>query len=137
MRSGVSTRLAIALALLPAAALAEPLTIAAGPATDDAAAVKVPVPNPLAAVAPTTKILILPFQATNPNDPAAWLGKSIQESMAADLTVAAPDRVIVADQAAPSLDAAIAMGKQRGARYVVAGGFTTIERKAAHHGASR
>ena len=132
IRSGGKARLAIAAlaALLPALALAEPLTIAAGPPADAANPVKVPVPNPLNAVAPVNgKILILPFQPVNPNDPAPWLGKSIQESMASDLTVAVPDRVIVSDQPAATLDAAIAMGKQRGARYVVAGGFVTIDRE--------
>ena len=49
--------------------------------------------------------------------------------MVADLTVAAPDRVISANQSAASLDAAVALGKQNGARYVVAGGFVTVDRE--------
>ena len=139
-RANVSGWVALALpALLPVAAMAEPLVLQAQPdlVADSSAVPTVPSPAPQAPaenllVEPklaTGKILVLPFQPVNPNDSTPWLGKSIQESMVADLTVAAPDRVIAADQTAGTLDAAVALGKQNGARYVIAGGFVTVDRE--------
>ncbi len=78
---------------------------------------------------PDGKILVLPFQAINPADTNLWVGRSVQESMVADLIATVPDRVVSSDQTAASLDAAIALGKQRGARYVVAGGFVTANQE--------
>src|SRR5665213_196751 len=71
------------------------------------------------------KILVLPFMALNPNDASAWMGKSIQESLVADLTVSAPDRVVSGQQIAPSVEAALNLARQNGARFVVAGGFAS------------
>ncbi|HET6250197.1 MAG TPA: hypothetical protein VFE47_21075, partial [Tepidisphaeraceae bacterium] len=151
-KANVSGWLAMALpALLPMTAFGEPLMLDAQPAvvstgTQLAEApapaptiIPAPVPSsvpvatapvpPANPALPDGKILILPFQADNPNDATPWLGKSIQESMMADLTVAAPDRVKVSDQTAASPDAAIVLGKQSGARYVIAGGFATINQE--------
>ena len=71
------------------------------------------------------KILVLRFEAVNPNEANPWIGKSIQESLAADLLSLAPDRVVSADQAVPNVEAALSAAKQYNARYVIAGGFVT------------
>jgi TolB-like protein len=69
------------------------------------------------------KILILPFAALNPSEYQAWLGRSIQQSIAADLTAAAPGRVIQDDHQPADEAAATDLGKTLGARYVVRGSF--------------
>jgi TolB-like protein len=73
------------------------------------------------------KILILPFAQVNPNDPRPWLGKSIQQSVAADLILSSPDRVIGTDEAATTIDQAVAIGRRMGARYVVMGSFISSD----------
>lgn len=72
------------------------------------------------------KILVLPFQAVNPSETNSWVGKSVQQSLVADITAMAPDRVVTSDQFAVTVESAITMGRQAGARYVVAGGFVTM-----------
>ena len=74
-------------------------------------------------------ILVLPFQLLNPADTNAWVGKSIQESLVADLTAVAADRVKSINEIAPTAEAAIALGKKHGARYVITGGFATVDRE--------
>lgn len=80
--------------------------------------------NPLSVQAVhSDRILIFPFAPANPADSSAWYGKGIQQTLVADLTQAAPARVISLDQLPANLNAAIAMGREQGARYVVVGGF--------------
>ena len=43
------------------------------------------------------RIVILPFTALNPTQNQGWLGRSIQQSILADLTVVAPGRLLSAD----------------------------------------
>src|SRR5258708_2382696 len=69
------------------------------------------------------KILILPFVALNPSEYQPWLGRSVQQSVAADLMAAAPGRVIQDDHQVADEAAATDVGKTLGARYVVRGSF--------------
>ena len=126
-------------AFMPLAAFGEPLILKVPPASNTA---EPGVANPAAqpslapplAPAPVSasdparhgeKILILPFQAVKPGDSNEWMGRSIQQSLAADLLVMAPDRVVTSDQFAATTDEAIALGRHAGAHYVIAGGFVT------------
>jgi TolB-like protein len=123
-RAFVSGWFALAVpALLPATAwcvepAAEPQLPAAVPANNAAAV------NP-ADRAAGGKILVMPFVAVNPDEANVWVGKSVQQSLVADLTAAAPDRVISTDKAAPTAEAALAIARDLGARYLVAGGFVS------------
>src|SRR5437588_10530387 len=76
---------------------------------------------------PEGKVLVLPFTAVNPQDSQAWLGKSVQQSLLADLTVVAPSRVTSSSTPAADLNAAVDAGKKADARYVVFGSFTTLD----------
>jgi TolB-like protein len=121
-RAFVSGCIALALpALLPAIALC------ADPTADPQPPAAVPAKNLAANPADRAggKILVLPFVAVNPDDANLWVGKSVQQSLIADLTAAAPDRVISSDKTAPTLDAALAIGRDAGARFIVAGGFVS------------
>jgi TolB-like protein len=72
------------------------------------------------------KILVLPFTGINAAENQKWLGRSIQQSLAADLTMAAPGRVITSDREATDTAAAVDAGKQNDAVYVVTGSFTSL-----------
>ncbi len=127
--SAVKKLLALAIpALIPAAVMAEPLALEAPPASAPVVAQPAPaaVP-PVNSQAEVDKILVLPFQPVNPNETKPWIGKSIQQSMVADLMASAPDRITTADQFAVSVEAAIALAKQHDARYVIAGGFVSTD----------
>lgn len=72
------------------------------------------------------KILVLPFAPLNPTDPRPWVGKSIQQSVAADLTVTSPGRVISpGNVTATDADSAIREAKRAGAAFVLLGSFVT------------
>jgi TolB-like protein len=70
--------------------------------------------------------VVLPFTALNPSQSQAWLGRSIQQSLLADLTVTAPGRLTSADTEVGDMAAAADVGRKAGARYVVHGSFTTL-----------
>ena len=74
------------------------------------------------------KILILPFVAVNKNDSEPWLGRSVQQSLVADLTMVAPDRATSTDTEVTDTESALAAGRKADAGYVVAGAFTTVGR---------
>lgn len=76
------------------------------------------------------KILILPFTGINTSDNQGWLGRSIQQSLMADLTMSAPGRVVSLDQEAADTPAAIAAGRRADAALVVHGSFTTLNTNA-------
>ena len=90
-----------------------------------------PATQPVAAVAAQThgKILVLPFGAVNPDDTRPWLGKSIQESLVADLTVSAPSRVVSGNETAQTPKQAAEIARKAGARYVVMGSFTSTQQE--------
>lgn len=80
---------------------------------------------------PTTRptdarILVLPFTALNAGENQAWLGRSIQQSILADLTTAAPGRLMSIDAEASDTASAAEAGRKAGAAYVVQGSFTTM-----------
>jgi len=77
--------------------------------------------------APTARILVLPFTAMNGSEQSSWLGRSIQQSLLADLTIAAPGRLLSGDGEAVDTAAAVAAGKKSQADFVVIGSFTTID----------
>ena len=113
-------------ALIPAAALAEPMVLYP-PGSPNAASTTAS--NPLTDPRIFNgKILVVPFEAVNPAEPNAWLGKSIQQTLVSDLIAIAPGRVISVDQPASTVEAALALGRQHDARYVIAGGFVTSDR---------
>ena len=68
--------------------------------------------------------------AINPAESQGWLGRSIQQSLMADLTMVAPGRVVSADQEAPDTAAALAAAHRADARFVVTGSFTTLNTSA-------
>ena len=72
------------------------------------------------------KILVLPFTPVNKTDSQPWLGRSVQQSLVADLTMIAPDHAFASEAEANDPDAAVAAGKKADARYVVFGTFTTV-----------
>jgi TolB-like protein len=72
------------------------------------------------------RILILPFTPLNPEQSQAWLGRSIQQSLLADLTAAAPGRLLSADTVATDMASAADLGRKAGAAYVVQGSFITL-----------
>ena len=83
-----------------------------------------------AAVAPVpadARIAVLPFTPNNPQAGNEWIGKSIQQSLSADLLKAAPGRVRTADTAANTSADAAAAGRQLGADYVVFGTYTSAD----------
>ena len=73
-----------------------------------------------------TRILVLPFTGLNAAQDQAWLGRSIQQSLLADLTTAAPGRLMSEDAEVKDAAAAVDAGRRAGAAYVVQGSFTTI-----------
>jgi TolB-like protein len=76
---------------------------------------------------PTSRILILPFSLMNGAEASPWLGKSIQQSLLADLMPSAPGRLLSADAEANDTAAAIAAGRTAKADFVVIGSFTTLD----------
>ena len=94
--------------------------LAGGTLTSSSASAADPVETPSANGG---KILILPFVALNPSEYQPWLGRSVQQSVAADLTAVAPGRVIQDDHPAADNAAATDLGRTLGARYVVRGSF--------------
>src|SRR5438045_240255 len=68
------------------------------------------------------RVLVLPFAPVGPTE--AWRGRSVQQSLVADLTAAAPARVGAADAPASDAAAAMTVAKQAGVRYVVFGAVT-------------
>jgi TolB-like protein len=74
----------------------------------------------------TGKVLVLPFEALNPSEYQPWLGRSIQQSLAADLLAAAPGRVLSSDAAILDDAAAIHAARQLGAEYVIRGNFASV-----------
>ena len=73
----------------------------------------------------SSMVLVLPFVALNPPEDQRWLGRSIQQSLVADLTAIAPGQVLSSESAASDNAAAIEAGRKAGARYVVRGNFAT------------
>src|SRR4051794_39844122 len=63
------------------------------------------------------RVLVLPFSPVGQAE--AWRGRSVQQSLVADLTAAAPARVGAADAPASDAAAAVAVAKQAGGRHVV------------------
>ncbi|HSU68531.1 MAG TPA: hypothetical protein VLJ39_16745 [Tepidisphaeraceae bacterium] len=82
-------------------------------------------PAQAAPAAPEGRIEVLPFTSLNPSESQPWLGKSIQQSVLADLIVIAPARVISSDIEAKDTGAALDAARKEGARYVVTGSFAT------------
>src|SRR5437588_8965831 len=82
-----------------AAAAATALPLAAS-AADPPPAAPAQVAPDVPPVSTTGKILILPFSPVNPNDARPWIGRSIQDSLIADLTVSAPSRVLTSNEVA-------------------------------------
>ena len=72
------------------------------------------------------KIVVMPFTALNESESQGWVGKSIQQSLLADLTPYAPARLQSSDAAAKDSAAAVDAGRKEGARYVVIGNFATV-----------
>jgi TolB-like protein len=72
------------------------------------------------------KLLVLPFAPLNPSQNQEWLGRSIQQSILADLTAAAPGRLLSADVVSPDMHAAADLGRKAGANFVVQGSFITL-----------
>jgi TolB-like protein len=73
------------------------------------------------------RIAVLPFVATNPQSGNSWMGKSIQQSLDADLLRMAPSRVQTADATASTSADAAAAGRQLGVNYVIFGTFTATD----------
>jgi TolB-like protein len=73
------------------------------------------------------RIAVLPFVATNPQSGNSWMGKSIQQSLDADLLRMAPSRVQTADAVANTSADAVAAGRQLGVNYVIFGTFTATD----------
>ncbi|HZK81099.1 MAG TPA: hypothetical protein VFC46_08535 [Humisphaera sp.] len=131
MNNKIAVRGLLALAmpmLIPVAAMAEPLVLEAQ-APDTTAQAAVPQSPLVEAQIQNEKILVLPFQPVDPNEKKPWIGKSIQQSMVADLMALAPDHIVTSDQFAVSVEAAIALAHQNGARYVVAGGYLSTDKE--------
>jgi TolB-like protein len=106
-------------ALLPT--IGPAIAWSADPQPPAAVAAAVPAFNPLNRT--SGKILVMPFVAVNPNDTNPWVGKSVQQSLVADLTAAAPDRILSTDKTAPTAEDALKIARDLGARFLVAGGF--------------
>ncbi|HEV2688575.1 MAG TPA: hypothetical protein VGV35_08475, partial [Bryobacteraceae bacterium] len=117
---------ALAAAALPAATFAQVQTTepATGPMRPPALLAPA---APRAAIRATDKILVLPFAPLNPGDTQAWIGKSVQQSLVADLLVAAPHRIVNGEEPAATVEQAIAAAKKAGAGYVVMGTFLTTQ----------
>jgi TolB-like protein len=81
--------------------------------------------KPPVTTATKAKVLLLPFVELNKSEPQPWLGKSIQQSILADLILVAPGRVVDADTEAADANTALEAGHKAGARYVVHGSFVT------------
>ncbi|HEX4792540.1 MAG TPA: hypothetical protein VH370_02045 [Humisphaera sp.] len=118
-RFSVCGRLAaLAVAVLPALAFADDTP------TQPASPISRPASGTIT-IRRTGKILILPFAAINPTDPQPWIGKSVQQSLVADLLVIAPNRVVTLDQVVGTVEDAAALARRVGAAYVVTGSFIT------------
>lgn len=79
----------------------------------------------LAAEERADKVLVLPFAPANPADSQLWAGRSLQQSLAADLSATGSAQVQSGTTVASDMDAALAAGAGAGAKYVVFGSFTT------------
>jgi len=75
----------------------------------------------------TARILVLPFITMNGSEEAGGLGRSIQQSLVADLTPSAPGRLASADLEGNDTQSAVAAGRKLSADFVVIGSFTIIE----------
>lgn len=78
------------------------------------------------ASAGSAKVLVLPFSAINQNEYQPWLGRSIQQSLAADLLVSAPGRVVSSETPAADDAAALDAARKVGAQYVIRGDFASV-----------
>jgi TolB-like protein len=106
------------------AAVALPVPVLRAAAADDATAA--PATQPTAAAADrhdqgATKVLLLPFQAVGGRPSDSWIGRSIQQSLLTDLVMGGPIRVSSSSTGVTEPNAAIDVGKNAGARYVVYG----------------
>src|SRR5689334_9869452 len=68
-----------------------------------------------------TKVLLLPFQVVGGRQAQPWIGQSIQQSLLTDLVMGGPVRVSSSSVAATDPNAAVDVGKNAGAKYVVFG----------------
>ena len=80
----------------------------------------------IAAPATGAKVLVLPFSALNQAEYQPWLGRSIQQSVVADLMTAAPGRIISSESPAGDDAAAIDAARKAGAQFVIRGDFASI-----------
>jgi TolB-like protein len=81
----------------------------------------------VAAAAPAdAKVLVLPFSALNQAEYQPWLGRSIQQSVVADLMTAAPGRIISSESPAADDATAIDAARKAGAQFVIRGDFASI-----------
>ena len=87
-----------------------------------------PETRPATSRSTSSVVLVLPFAALNSPEDQRWLGRSIQQSLVADLTAIAPGQVLSSESAANDNAAAIDAGRKAGARYVVRGDFATAGR---------
>jgi TolB-like protein len=71
------------------------------------------------------KVLVLPFVSLNQAEFQPWLGRSIQQSVLADLMMSAPGRALSGDVAAKDADAALDAARTAGAQYVVRGNYVS------------
>lgn len=72
------------------------------------------------------KLLILPFSAINQNESQPWVGRSVQQSLAADLLSGAPGRVLSSQTPAADDAAALEAARKVGAQYVIVGEFASV-----------
>lgn len=72
------------------------------------------------------RVVVLPFTALNPSQSRAWLGRSIQQSLLADLTITAPGRLIGSEAEVGDAAGAADVGRKVGASYVIHGSFTEL-----------
>ena len=76
--------------------------------------------------APDAKVLVLPFSPLNQAEYQPWLGRSIQQSVAADLMTSAPGRIISSESPAADDAAALDAARKAGAQFVIRGNFASI-----------
>ena len=107
------------------------LLFAEGPATapprevgppQNAAVTVQDAPAPQAA---TGKVLILPFTPLKPVESEGWIGRSVQQSLVADLMLVSPDHVTASESPVDTPEAAQAAGQKAGAQQVVFGHYQT------------
>src|SRR5438067_1512828 len=73
------------------------------------------------------KILVLPFAPVNSADANKWLGRSVQQSLLADLMVVLPSHVLSGDSPVEDMAAAVAAAKKADAHFVVYGTFVSVD----------